>query len=253
MMSERTGRETRVAAAGVANPSAYLGALQGLGPVQSAEIESIEEDLVVYLLEVESQRELITALIGMPPPLRPQGLRVAANRIDIGLGTALTPTQAVAVGAAPQVAGQPSPRAVPLQPAVVEAPSAPRIPGIAIFELGADAFFGARHFLTFAGRQGETHYHSWRVEVILESDANDEEGTVIGFAEARGALEAKVAEYNETLLNNIEPYERIQPTAENIARVIFEDIGPALTRGSTRLRTVRVWESPTNHAAYSVS
>ncbi|MCH8102899.1 MAG: 6-carboxytetrahydropterin synthase, partial [Chloroflexi bacterium] len=99
----------------------------------------------------------------------------------------------------------------------------------------------------------ETHYHSWRVEVLIESDANDEEGTILGFAEARGALEAKVADYNETLLNNIEPYDRIQPTAENIARVIFQDIGPGLTRGATRLKTVRVWESPTNHAAYSVA
>ena len=253
MLSERGGPETRVAVAGVADPTGYLTALQALEPVTNAGIESIEDDLVVYLLEIESQRELITALIGMAPPLRPQGLRVSANRIDIGLGTSLAPTQAVAAVPVAVAPGQPAAPVVPLQPAIVEAPPVMRGPGHAMFELGADAFFGARHFLTFNNRRGETHYHSWRVEVILESDANDEEGTVIGFAEVRGALEAKVSEYNETLLNNIEPFDRIQPTAENIARVIFQDIGPSLTRGSTRLTTVRVWESPTNHAAYTVN
>ena len=243
MLADQGARETRIAVSGLDDSNEYLLALQNLDAVTNAEIESVEESVTVYVVDADSQRALITGLIGMPGAYKPRSLRVAASRIEITMDPS-------GVFAAPPRGPGAGP---PIEPAVAEAPARPAMVGAAVFELGADAFFGARHYLIFGGRQGETHYHSWRVEVLIESDANDEEGTVLGFAEARGALEAKVAEYNETLLNNVEPYDRIQPTAENIARVIFQDIGPGLTRGATRLKTVRVWESPTNHAAYSVA
>ena len=243
MLADQGARETRIAVSGLDDANEYLLALQNLDAITNAVIESVEESITVYVIDADSQRALITGLIGMPGAYKPRSLRVGASRIEIALDpSGLFAAPAAQPGAGPQV-----------EPAVAEAPARAARAGVAVFELGADAFFGARHYLTFGGRQGETHYHSWRVEVLIESDANDEEGTVIGFAEARGALEAKVADYNETLLNNVEPYDRIQPTAENIARVIFQDIGPSLSRGATRLKTVRVWESPTNHAAYSVA
>ena len=243
MLADEGARETRIAVSGLDDPNVYLLALQNLDAITNAVIESVEESVTVYVVDADSQRALITGLIGMAGAYKPRSLRVAASHIEIALDpSGVFAAPAARPGAGPQI-----------EPAVVEAPARPARAGMATFELGAEAFFGARHYLTFGGRQGETHYHSWRVEVLIESDANDEEGTVIGFAEARGALEAKVADYNETLLNNIEPYDRIQPTAENIARVIFRDIDPGLTRGGTRLKTVRVWESPTNNAAYSVA
>ncbi len=242
MIRDRTG-ENRVAVSGLDDANEFLPALQDLDGVTNVVIESVDESITVYVVDADSQRALISGLIGMSGSYKPRSLRVASGRIEIALDpSGVFATPAPAPGAGPVI-----------EPAVAEAPPHPARAGIATFELGADAFFGARHYLTFGGRKGETHYHSWRVEVRIESDTNDEEGTVIGFAEARGALEAKVADYNETLLNNVEPYDRIQPTAENIARVIFQDIGPSLTRGATRLKTVRVWESPTNHAAYSVA
>ncbi|MEE9269981.1 MAG: 6-carboxytetrahydropterin synthase [Candidatus Krumholzibacteria bacterium] len=242
MIRDRAG-ETRIVVSGLDDANEYLLALQHIDAVTNAVIESVEESVTVYVVEADPQRTLITGLIGMSGAYKPRSLRVAASRIEIALG----PSGVFAAPAA-QAGAEGS-----IEPAVVEASPQAAKADIATFELGAEAFFGARHYLSFGGDRGETHYHSWRVEVLFESDANDEEGTVLGFAEARDALEAKIADYNETLLNNVEPFDRIQPTAENIARVIFQDIAPGLARGATRLKTVRVWESPTNHAAYSVA
>ena len=61
----------------------------------------------------------------------------------------------------------------------------------------------------------------------------------------------QIPDYNESLLNTIEPFTSIQPTSENIAKVIFDRLKSQLNANEIRLKQVRVWESPTNSASYS--
>ncbi len=141
----------------------------------------------------------------------------------------------------------------PRQPPTTELPPLPA-PAPAtgpVFQVGADAFFGARHFVHVQGKQGAPHHHSYRVEAVMESPKQDRDGIVMGFTEARGLVEGAVADYNETLLNTVPPFTELPPTCENLARVIFERIAGQLTRRPVRLKKVRVWESPTSHASYS--
>ena len=77
------------------------------------------------------------------------------------------------------------------------------------------------------------------------SDLSDE------VEKARKLVEGIVLDYNESLLNTIEPFTTIQPTSENIAKVIFERFKSDLNSNEIRLKQVRVWESPTNSASYS--
>ena len=85
----------------------------------------------------------------------------------------------------------------------------------------------------------------------MESSAQDSDGVVIGFGEARKLVEDIVVGFNETLLNTIEPFTDLQPTSENIAKVIFDRLKAQLDNERIRLKQVRVWESPTNSASYS--
>ena len=89
------------------------------------------------------------------------------------------------------------------------------------------------------------------MEILTESSSQDEDGVVIGFANARRMVEELVDRYNETLLNTIPPFDETPPTLENIAKVIFGELAPRLLDETVMLKQVRVWESPTNHASYS--
>ena len=79
-------------------------------------------------------------------------------------------------------------------------------------------------------------------------------GFVVGFANVREIVDSTVLVYSETLLNTQEPFMDIPPTTENLARVFHDQIAEkleALNEPTVRLERVRVWESPTNSAAYS--
>jgi 6-pyruvoyltetrahydropterin/6-carboxytetrahydropterin synthase len=213
---------------------------------------------------LRSAARVSAAMGGQRAPPTAQGEQAdSAGRSPVGGAT-----RAVSAGAVlpPTTAAQESPpgaglRAVaPVSTLPATASDAPAATGaqratpspvpVSTFELGAEAFFGARHFVTIDGRQGPPHHHSWRVEATIESSAATSDGVVVGFARARDLLESLIKPLNRTLLNGIPPFDSIQPTAENLAKYLFAEFRGRFEEGPARLRRVRVWESPTSHATY---
>ena len=229
LLADETADETRIIAEGVTEPALYLVALDGLKSTRWARVETKEETRTIYAVEAASSSALIRDVMGLEHPFRPTRLVVRDNEIEIAL-----PIEASTGSSMPEVVGVAA--QVKTQP---------------IFELGADAFFGARHFVTMGGVQGPPHHHSFRVEALMEASAQDSDGVVLGFGDARRMVEEIVSDYNESLLNTIEPFTTVQPTSENIAKVIFERLRGELNTDEIRLKQVRVWESPTNSASYS--
>ena len=226
LLADETTDEIRIIARGLTDPALYLVALDSLGSTKWARVESKEEDRTIFSVEVASSSALVRDVMGLEPPFRPTRLIVHEDELQISLP--------------PEASGGAPPTGSP-----AELKTAP------VFELGADAFFGARHFVTMGGVQGPPHHHSYRVEALMESSAQDSDGVVIGFGEARKLVEDIVVGFNETLLNTIEPFIDLQPTSENIAKVIFDRLKAQLVNEQIRLKQVRVWESPTNSASYS--
>jgi len=226
LLADETADEIRIIADGLTEPASYLVELDGLESTKWARVESKEENRTIFAVEANSSSALVRDVMGLEPPFRPTKLVVRDNEIEIGL-----PPEA-STGAKAAV-------------------DAPRLKTQPVFELGADAFFGARHFVTMGGVQGPPHHHSFRVEALMDASAQDSDGVVLGFGEARGLVEAIVIDYNESLLNTVPPFTELQPTSENIAKVIFERLKAQLNSDEIRLKQVRVWESPTNSASYS--
>ncbi|MEX0762945.1 MAG: 6-carboxytetrahydropterin synthase [Dehalococcoidia bacterium] len=221
ILVDRPDGELTLLASGVSDPAAYLAVLDALPQVQWVRVESVDADTAAYKVQAESVSALVCGLLSLGPGYRPQKLRLRADAIEVTV-----PATAPRAGSNGHKPGP-------------------------VFELGADAFFGARHFVTMNGQQGPPHHHSYRVEVLVESPSQDSDGVVIGFREVRALVEAIVEDYSETLLNTVPPFHEVQPTSENIARVIFEKLAGQLGEEPIRLKQVKVWESPTNHASYS--
>jgi 6-pyruvoyltetrahydropterin/6-carboxytetrahydropterin synthase len=105
--------------------------------------------------------------------------------------------------------------------------------------------------LRFAPGEGERlHGHNWRIVAVVRCASLDSRGMVMDFNDLGSQLRALVAPYEHVFLNEIAPYDDLNPTAENIARVVADRLGAQLDDGRLRVHRVEVWETDTCAAVY---
>ena len=118
-----------------------------------------------------------------------------------------------------------------------------------MFEICVEHTFAAGHALrNYRGKCENVHGHNYRVQVGMEGAALDDHGLLYDFAELKKRLRA-VSEYlDHQFINELAPFDKINPSAENIAKFICEEIQKDLTNAS--IAYVRVWETDTSCAIY---
>jgi len=122
-----------------------------------------------------------------------------------------------------------------------------------MFEITAEESFPAAHALGgYRGKCEYVHGHNYRLRVSLEAAELDAAGLVVDFAEVRRLLRDLVEPFDHRLLNEVPPFDALNPTAENMARYFFEELSRRLAPHAPRVRVaeVRVWETETVTAAY---
>jgi 6-pyruvoyltetrahydropterin/6-carboxytetrahydropterin synthase len=111
----------------------------------------------------------------------------------------------------------------------------------------AEASFDARHALTsYRGKREPVHGHQWKVVVRVGADAVNEEGYALDFHEVQSILDAMVEPLDGTELNQHSEIGNPSPTAERVAEVLAEKLGPEYLKIGGRLLSVSVWEGPEN-------
>lgn len=131
------------------------------------------------------------------------------------------------------------------------APSEPRLVQRAMatgmaYELAIDSFFGAAHAIR---PTGERHTHSFRVQATFVTDSVDDNGMICGFREVSDLLDFEAKRYVNRFLNDMKPFDVVQPTGENLATVIYRDLLTTLAEsmpGGPELVSVTLWENPTS-------
>ena len=119
-----------------------------------------------------------------------------------------------------------------------------------MYEIRVESSFSALHRVRLAdGTLEPLHGHDWRVVVVLREGHLDEFGMVADFEEIRASLRAITEELHHRDLNAHDWFERVAPTAECVAGVIFDRILRSATWG-TKLVSVEVVEAPGCSAAY---
>ncbi len=88
------------------------------------------------------------------------------------------------------------------------------------------------------------HGHNYVVEVGVEGDPDPVTGMILDLKRLKEILDERVLEvYDHRLLNReVSPFDRVVPTAENIAIDIWNRVAPYIG-GRARLYSVRVHES----------
>lgn len=122
-----------------------------------------------------------------------------------------------------------------------------------MFELSISVNFEAAHFINnYPGKCCRLHGHNWKVEVNIYGKKLDELGMLVDFRELKSTVNKIMTRLDHYCLNEIEPFCTINPTAENIAKYIYEQLRETQEfESDVKLRSVKVWESLSSAASYS--
>lgn len=112
-----------------------------------------------------------------------------------------------------------------------------------------DTFAAAHNLRGYRGDCERLHGHNWRVEVLVAAEELDELGMVIDFRELKERLGEVLAELDHTHLNEVKPFDEVNPTTENICRHVAEQLRDKLPR-RVSIRRVSCWESEKCGASY---
>ncbi len=119
-----------------------------------------------------------------------------------------------------------------------------------MYELTVKGHFDAAHSLRgYPGECRDLHGHTWDIEATVAGERLDDVDIVYDFKTLKADLQTVLEPFDHAHLNEVVPFTELSPTAENLARVIFEaltaQIGPQVT-----VKEVAVWESPIARIVY---
>ena len=119
-------------------------------------------------------------------------------------------------------------------------------PDTAPFAIEVETSFAAAHAIVLGGVRERLHGHNWRVQVSVGGDSLDGELLLCDFHAVEGMLAAVTAPFRDGNLNETAPFDRMNPTAEALARHIAGELAARLTAADPRvhLEWVRVTEAP---------
>ncbi len=121
-----------------------------------------------------------------------------------------------------------------------------------MYEISVEKHFDAAHFLRgYQGKCEALHGHRYRVVVKVRASRLDDIGLAYDFTELKRHLNDILSRFDHTCLNNIKPFDKINPSAENIAATIYDELKKRLAAEPITLTCVEAWESPEQGVAYS--
>ena len=120
-----------------------------------------------------------------------------------------------------------------------------------MWEISTETAVAAAHQLRLTPGEGERlHGHNWRIKATVRADQLDARGFVMDFNELSPMLRATVEPYEHVFLNEIAPFDDVNPTAENIARVVADALAAKVDDERVKVARVEVWENDTCAAVY---
>ncbi len=120
-----------------------------------------------------------------------------------------------------------------------------------MYEVEITEWFSAAHRLRdYKGKCERLHGHNYKVHVAARADSPGKGGMVIDFGDLKSVTKQVLERLDHNFLNDIKPFDQIEPSAENIAAFIFEEVAGLLGKQAILLHCVSVWESATSKATY---
>ena len=123
-----------------------------------------------------------------------------------------------------------------------------------MFEVSVDETFASGHALRgYRGKCENVHGHNYKVRVTLAGEQLDSIGLLFDFRHIKTVLNEITEVLDHKYLNDLEPFREHNPSAENMAKYIYDEFKRLLqtrTKGRVQLRRIKLWETDTTTATY---
>ncbi|TNF34552.1 MAG: 6-carboxytetrahydropterin synthase QueD [Gammaproteobacteria bacterium] len=104
--------------------------------------------------------------------------------------------------------------------------------------------FASAHTLrNYPGACSRMHGHNWKVELEVIATRLNDIGIAIDFKQMKKSANEVCDRLDHQYLNDIEPFNKINPTAENIAAYLYSEIGKQINSDSVKVSAVTLWET----------
>ena len=124
-----------------------------------------------------------------------------------------------------------------------------------MFQVSVEETFSAGHALRgYKGKCENPHGHNYRVRVTLEGPQLDSIGLLYDFTHVKRTLREVIGALDHRFLNDLVPFDTINPSAENLAKYFYDETNTRLrsvTNGRVLVRDVTIFETDTTTAKYS--
>jgi len=123
-----------------------------------------------------------------------------------------------------------------------------------MYEISIETHFSSAHRLRdYNGECERLHGHNWNVRVSVAAEKLNALGMVMDFKELKDKTKILIDKFDHQYLNEVSPFTELNPTTENIAKYIFDELSKVVNTNSIRVSKVTVWESSASCASYGRS
>ena len=121
-----------------------------------------------------------------------------------------------------------------------------------MFKLIVKKEFSSAHILN--GHPGDCkrmHGHNWTVEAKVEGDKINKIGMVIDFKDIKNKLGEIISRLDHRYLNDVEPFKKNNPTAENISKYIYKELSKNINTDNIKVSEIKLWETSNSAVIYT--
>ena len=120
-----------------------------------------------------------------------------------------------------------------------------------MYEISVETHFDAAHYLRgYKGKCESLHGHRYKVVARLKTYKLDDIGLAYDFTELKKHLNDILSKFDHTCLNEVPPFDEINPSSEHLATTIYDELKKKLALPPVSVSSVEVWESPQSCAIY---
>jgi len=120
-----------------------------------------------------------------------------------------------------------------------------------MFDVTVTTTISASHHLRgYKGKCENPHGHNYRVEATVTGETQDKCGLALDFGVLRERLRDVSARFDHTDLNTCPEFAEINPSSENLARVIFKGLAERISDLEVQVKQVRIWETEGSYVTY---
>lgn len=111
-------------------------------------------------------------------------------------------------------------------------------------------FSAAHHLMDYPGACKRIHGHNWKVKVAISKPELDDLGMVMDLMALKKELDKCLDPFDHQMINEIPPFDKLNPTSENLAKYIFQDLRKVLP-AAVKVDSVEVFETDMLSVTYS--